>query len=420
MQHIIEEIRENFQVFIGDEEKSVLLVEAEAEEGLLLLKTLSLLEDDEFSPDIFASHTDGFSDARSYVSSLFENQSLQLESVNELLAEKGEPLLEEFPAELASRTILNHDRLLGIAAHVRKIVQPERKIIWVFFALGDIEHEEAYAGLLRHLAFQVFDGKLENTKLIIRDTPTNSLRKIFAANEESVSHYQPKLDTDSIFKKIEAQSKNADAPPDERAQSMMMMAGVDVAEKRFDRAIQRNKSVLDYFEKSRQTQKQSVVHNNIGDIYYLQGDFPLAQEHYGKALEISIAEKAQPLVIYQSINFGNALFMQANYDDALIYYDSSAKLAAINKALPQQIQALERLGDARKAKGELEKAIAIWNEAAELCRESGYKLGLYGILKRLDPAYEEAGEIDKRIENWRELEEVKSEVEQVEPALLEK
>jgi len=420
MQHIIEEIKENFQAFIGDEEKSILLIEAEAEEGLLLLKTLSLLEDDEFSPDIFASHTDGFSDARSYVNSLFENQSLQLESVNELLAEKGEPLLEEFPPELLNRTILNHDRLIGIAAHVRKIVQPERKVIWVFFALGEIEHEEAYAGLLRHLAFQIFEGKLENTKLIVRDTPSRLLREKFASNEETISHYQPKLDTDSIFKKIEEQSKNADAPPDERAQSMMMMAGVDVAEKRFDRAIQRNKSVLDYFEKSKQTQKQSVVHNNIGDIYYLQGDFPLAQTHYGKALEISIEEKAQPLVIYQSINFGNALFMQANYDDAVIYYDSAAKLAAVNKVLPQRIQALERLGDTQKAQGDTEKAIVTWNEAADLCRESGYRLGLYGILKRLDPAYEEAGEIDKRVENWRELEEVKSEVEKVEPALLEK
>lgn len=420
MQHIIEEIKENFQVFIDDEEKTVLLIEAAAEESLLLLKTLSMLEDDELSPDIFASHTDAFSDTRTYVNALFENQSLQIESVNEALAERGEPLLEEFPIELSNRSIINHDRLTGIAAHVRKIVQPERKVIWVFFPLEEVAHEEAYAVLLRHLAFQIFDENIENTKLIVRDTPALALQEKLLPREEYVSFYRPQLDLDSIFKKIEEQSKNPVAPPDERAQNIMLMAGVDVAEKRFDRALERNESVLKYFEKSKQKQKQSVVHNNIGDIYYIQGDFPESQKHYEKAVDVAIDEEAQPLVIYQSINLGNALFMQQKYDEALIYYDSAVKLAAINKALPQQIQALERVGDTQKAQGNTEKAIATWNEAAAICRENEYKLGLIGILERLDPAYEETGEVDKRRENRRELEEARGEIKAIEPALLEK
>ncbi len=397
-----------------------MLIEAEAEEGLLLLKTLSGLEDDELSPDIFASHTDSFSDARTYINALFENQNVQIESVNEALAERNEPLLEELPPELSKRNIINHERLIGITAHIRKIVQPERQVIWVFFPLAEITQEEAYASLLRHLAFEIFDERLENTKLIVRDTPALLLKEKLLPHEDLVTYYRPQLDLDSIFKKIEAQSKNPNAPPDERAQNLMLTAGVDVAEKRFDEALQKNTTVLKYFEKSKQKQKESVVHNNIGDIYYIQGDFPQSQKHYEKAVDIAIDEEAQPLVIYQSVNVGNSLFMQKKYDEALVYYDSSAKLAAINKALPQQIQALERVGDTQKAKGETDKAITTWNEAADICRENEYKLGLIGLLERLDAAYEEVGEVDKRRDNWKELEEAKGEIKEIEPALLEK
>ncbi len=420
MQHIIEEIKETFEVFIADEEKTVLLIEAAAEESLLILKTFDILEEDEMSPDIFNAHVASFTDTRSYVNDLYESQSIQLEAVNLELTKRGEPILEEFPTELAGRSIVNHERLTGIVAHVRKIVQPERKVIWIFFPLEETAQEDAYANLLRHLAFEVFDEKIENTKIIIRDTPTLAVRARLLEREKQVSHYQPKLDTESIFAKIEAQTKNPDAPPDERAQSMMLMAGVDIAEKRFDRALKRNRSVLTYFEKSKQKEKQSVVHNSIGDIYYLQTDFPEAQKHYEKAVEISIDEEAQPLVIYQSINLGNALFMQQKYDEALPYYDAAATLAEINKALQQQIQALERVGDTQKAKNERDAAIATWEKAAEICRKMQYKLGLIGVLERLDTAYNEAGEIDKRRENWHELEQSREEIGAISPSLLEK
>lgn len=420
MQHIIEEIKENFQNFLSDEEKTVLLVEAAAEEGLLILKTLDMLEEDETSPDIFAALTAGFTDARSYVDALFELQSIQIEAVNLKLAEDGEPILEEFPPELSNRRIVNHDRLIGIAAHVRKIVPPERKVIWVFFPLEETANEDAYANLMRYLAFEVCDGKIENTKLIIRDTPTLAIGARMLEKEEQTAHYQPNLGTESLFEKIEAQTKNPDAPPDERAQSMMLMAGVDIAEKRFDRALQRNETVLTYFEKSGQKQKQSVVHNNIGDIYYLQGDFPTAQKRYEQAVDISIDEDSQPMMIYQSINVGNALFMQKKYDEALIYYDSAAKLAKINKALQQEIQALERVGDTQKAQSEIEKAIETWENTAEICREAQYKMGLIGILEKLNAAYEEIDENDKRRAIEPELAEAKEEIGAIEPALLEK
>lgn len=420
MQHIIEEVKKNLGLFIDDEEKSVMVVQATVEESLLVLKTLDMLEEDEMSPDIFVMHLDNFSDSRTYVGNLFESQEAQIEGVNEELSERGEPLLEKLPEELSKRTIINHERLIGIVKHIRKIVEADRKVIWIFFPLDETENAEAFANLLRFLAHEILEEKIERTKLIIRDTTTLILKDKLAPFEKKVSFYQPKLDLDSIFEKIEQQSKNPNAPPDERAQNLMLMAGVDVAEKRFDDALQKNETVLRYFEKSEQTQKQSVVHNNIGDIHYLQGDFPQAQKSYESAVSIAIDEKSQPLVIYQSINAGNSLFMQQKYDEALVYYQSAEKLAEMNQVVMQQVQALERAGDTQKAQGETDKAIESWEKAAVVCRENSYKIGMVGVLEKLDAAYKEKGETEKRRKNQKELEDCREEIKQVEPALLKK
>jgi tetratricopeptide (TPR) repeat protein len=420
MQHIIEEIKEHFNLFIDDEEKSVMIVEAKADESMLLLKTLDMLEEDEMSSDVFLIHPDGFTDSRSYVTSLFDSQELQIESVNEELAERDEPLLEELPEELSKRTILNHDRLTGIVSHIRKIVDADRKVIWVFFPLEETDNGDAFINLLWLLIKQIIEEKIDQTKIIIRDVPTSKLRDKLLFFDKKVSFYQPKLDLESIFEKIEQQSKNPNAPPDERAQNLMLMAGVDVAEKRFEDALKKNKTVLKYFEKSNQKQKQSVAHNNIGDIHYMQGDFPQAQKSYENAVSIAIDEKSQPLIIYQSINAGNSLFMQQEYDEALIYYQSAGKLAEINQVVMQHVQALDRAGDTKKAQGENDKAVENWEKAVVVCRENSYKIGMIGILEKLDVAYGDSGESDKRLKNQKELEDCILEIKQVEPALLEK
>jgi tetratricopeptide (TPR) repeat protein len=420
MQHIIEEIKEHFSLFIDDEDKSVMIVEATADESMWLLKSIDILEEDEMSSDVFMVHLDSFDDSRTYVGSLFDNQEIQIEGVNEKLAERDEPLLEDLPEELSKRSIQNHERLLGIVKHIRKIVDADRKIIWVFFPLQETESGEAYTNLLRVLINVILDDKIEGTKLIIRDVPDLTLKNKLSAFDEKVSFYQPKLDLDSIFEKIEKQSKNPSAPPDERAQNLMLMAGVDVAEKRFDEALEKNETVLKYFEKSNQKQKQSVVYNNIGDVHYMRSDFSLAQESYENAISIAIDEKSQPLMIYQSINVGNSLLMQKKYDEALIYYQSAEKLAEVNQVVMQWVQALERTGDTHKAQGENDRAIESWEKAAVVCRENGFKIGMVAILEKLGNAYEEKCDTGNFKKNQQELEACKEEIRQVEPSLLDK
>lgn len=417
MQHIVQEIVDTLQNFIADEQLSLMLIEAKEEEAALILKTFAMVEEDEQSPDIFLTFADDFQDTRRYVELIIERQREQIELVNAELEKEGKPLIELLPAELSERNQPSRERLIELFLHTRKIVEPDRLIIWTFYPLADIENEDFYLNLFEEVIRKTIDGEIEGTKIILRDTPSNAFREKFGCvpDNPKIFCYRPEVDFQSVLKKIEAQAKNKDLPPEERVQSVMLMAGVDVAEKRFDDALLKNEQVLKHYQKTKQKENESVVHNNIGDIYYLQGDYVKAQENYEKAITIAVEEKSQPLVLYQGMNVGNSLFMQKRYDEAFPYYESSEKLAEVNKILIQQVQALERMGDTRRAQEKPDEAIEIYDKAADLCRENKYKYGLQGILQRLCEVYAEKRDQEKHDECKKELDETQDELRKIDP-----
>lgn len=419
MQHIVQEIVDTLQNFIADEELSLMLIEAKEEEAALVLKTFAMVEEDEQSPDIYLTFGDDFQDTRRYVELIIERQREQIELVNVELEKIEKPKIEPLPAELSERNKPSQERLLELFRHIRAQVEPERLIVWTFYPVTNVEPEKQdfYLNLFDEIIRQTTAGEIEGTKIILRDTESNAFRERFgcAPDNPKVFCYRPEVDFQSVLKKTEERAKNKDLPPEERVQSVMLMAGVDVAEKRFDDALVKNEQVLKHYQKTKQKQNESVVQNNIGDIYYLQGDYVKAQQCYEKAITIAVEEKSQPLVLYQSVNVGNSLFMQKRYDEAFPYYESSEKLAEANKILVQQVQALERMGDTRRAQEKPDEAIEIYNKAADLCRENKYKYGLQGILQRLCEVYAEKREQEKHDECKKELEETQEELRKIDP-----
>jgi len=420
MRHIIQEIVDTLERFIDHEEQSVMLIEAETEEAPLLLKTFGMVEENELSPDIFLSYGDEFQDTRKFVELVLERQREQIEQLNIELEKKDLDTLEQIPVELFERNKPSNVRFLDLFAHIRKVVDPERQVIWVFYPLADVTKEDFYFKLFSSVAKKIIDGDLANTKMIIRDSPSNPLREHFGCEEKNpaVTCYHPELDFQSVLKKIEEQAENENAPEDERMQSVMLMAGADVAEKRYDKALDKNDQVLKYYKKTKQKQNESVVHNNIGDIHYLQGNYPEAQKNYENAINISVEEKSQPMVLYQSMNLGNALFMQENYEEAFIYYESAEKLADANNILAQRIPAMERMGKTKHLMGELDESLEIYEKAAELCRKEEFKLGLRNILHGLMELHDERDESKSHKKCEREFNKVTKELEDIEPNLV--
>jgi len=417
MQFVIQEIIDTLTGFLDSIDQRVMLIESLDEEAPLILKSFGMVEESEHVPDIFLSFGDNFEDIRRYVESIIERQRDQIEQLNVELAKVGRNPLEQLPPDVFQRDIPAYDRLLAVIRHHRKVIEPERQVIWVIYPVNSVVREEFFRNLIAPLAESIIGKDPENTKLIIRDTPSRLLGAHLdpTRDRREILHYKPEADFKSVLKKTEARAKDKDAPVEERVQSLMLTAGVDVAEKRFDVALAKNRKVLEHYQRTKQRQNESVIHNSIGDIYYLQGQFPEAQKSYETAVTIAVEEKSQPLVLYQSMNLGNALFMQQKFDEALVYYESAEQLAEANDILVQQIPAIERIGETKAAQEKLDEAIEVLETGADICREEKYQLGLKRLLELLANVYERKGDNDEKERALAEMNEAKAELAAIDP-----
>ena len=403
MKSILNDTRRTFEEFFADSVQNTLIVCTETEDSVLLLKTLSSMEEDPASPDIFLMFGHEFTSQSEYVNEVIARLDEQIVDLNVELARSDERFEDLPPAvDAAAEPVA---RLVASVDHIRGGVPRSSKLIWLFFPMAFKAGEGDFARLMESLKGQAEEAGVTGCKFIVRDEPSRILCRQYN-NDLSVRIYFPFLDLGSINARLKEQANDPTVSADEQAQAHMLLAGFDVAEGRHDQALQRNTELLGYFYHTRQRQQQSVVLCNIGDIHYVQERFPEAQAAYEQALTIAIEEKAQPLMIYQSINLGNALIMQQKFEEALVYYDSAEKLAEANKAILYQVQALERSGHCLRQQALMDEAIARWERAAEICRQFQYTYGLKTILEKLVQAYEVRGMIEERNERQREADDL--------------
>jgi tetratricopeptide (TPR) repeat protein len=391
MKSIMQDIQSEFRRFIDSRTENLLIVPCEPDHSALLFKALEALEDDPESFDIFLTFGHPFADPGQYVREIHPTISLQLAGVNQELVKRGEPALPTPPAELTDESQKPSTRLLGLMRYVESLVMEERRVIWVFFPL-EIEATTPYAELVSHVYDELKTGSLRMTKLIVRDGAISPNLERGLGGQPNVKIYRPELDPVSLEKKLNEKAKDPRLPMEEHAQIQMMLAGFDVAHKRYDLALARNLELAGYFGSAGQRHQQAIVLNNIGDLHYTQNKFREAQTWYERAINLSVGLKSEPLVLYQSFNLGNALLMQNKFADSLIYYGSMEQLARASNLPMQQIQALEQMGTANYRMGKSAEAAESWEKAVELSRGLKFEEGQRANLERLRDLYRELGD----------------------------
>ncbi len=387
------EIQGVFKSFINGSRHNLMIVSCAPENSALLLKSLDAIEDDPAVPDIFLAFGHPFGIAESYVSQTLASVREQFNKVNDELVRRGDSALAPFPMEVEDVSHQPETRLFIAIQHIRNVIPKGQQVIWIFYPL-EISAPTQYLHLIDYIRLQIEDTPLRGTKMIVREGPSHVLVRQLK-NEPKVRIYWPALDPNSLMKKLDKQANDPKVPPEEQAQIHMMLAGMDIANKRFDQALARNQELLGYFYHTGQKHHQSIVLNNIGDIHYMQSRYPDAQESYEKAVLVAVEEKSQPLVIYQSINLGNALLMQQKLDEALTYYQSAEQLAQASSVPTYQIQALEQIGVVKHQSKQLNEAAEAWEEAVNLCQRFHHEAGVRTNLERLQDLYKEMGDSER-------------------------
>jgi tetratricopeptide (TPR) repeat protein len=394
MKSILQDLQADLRSFLTSPASHLLIISCETEHSALMLKSIDAFEQDPAMPEIFLIFSHSFENQSTYVEGILTNIREQVKQINEELAKSGDRLLTEPPIEVEDQSLLPPGKLLRILQHVRNLVPKDRRIVWIFYPLEIIDPPR-YWQLIEYLLSQLEKSSLHGVKLIARDGDASPVIAERLKGHPRTRLYRPKLDPDSFEKLLKAKANDPQIPADERAQMHMMLAGYDVAHRRFDLALARNRELLGYFAYAKQPHNQSIVLNNIGDLYYIQKKWPEAQGWYERAVVMSVGLKSQPLVLYQCMNLGNALLMQNKFAESLIYYRAGEKLAESNGTIIQQIQALERIGLACYEDRQLEEAAEAWRKAAGLNRKIKNVEGEQADLEQLCQIYSEMGDKKK-------------------------
>jgi len=403
MKRIIQDIQFRLKNFVNRSRLRLLVIFCAPENSTLLLKSFDAIEDDPAMPDIFLTFGHPFTGSEPYVDHAMASLRQQYNQVSGELVKRGDPPLPALPEEPVGGSLSPEERLLTCIQHIRGIVPRERQVIWLFYPM-EINEPHEYLRLIDFIREGIVP--LQGVKLIVRDNAEQILLQRLHIYYPEAQFYQPPLEPDKLMKELAGQANDTRTPPEEQAQIHMMLAGLDVSEGRFDQALARNQELLGYFRHSGQRHHQSIVLNNIGDIYYLQNQLVAAQESYEQAILIAVEEKSEPLVIYQSINLGNVLQRQQKFDEALVYYQAAEQLADKNRTLAYQIQALEQIGAVRHQTRRLDEAAAALEKATDLRQKFHFEHGLHGPMSRLLNIYQEMGDaerLEQRLKMYVEL-----------------
>jgi tetratricopeptide (TPR) repeat protein len=409
------EAEEMARSFLVDARR-LMIIRGSSDSLVFFMKLVGKIEEDPLVPDIFLSFSHNFRVPADYTDAVVAQIEAQISSLNPQLTLTGQSPVPDLPPVVRDPNVTADERLWELVKALRAGIGPERPLLFIFCPFEQPLAEGRFSFLIENIIDRLEDNQVEGVKLMVRDTESHLLsRKYNDWSEATV--YKPPLDRDSLFAGIMAQAESADASPDERAQAQMMAAGVDVANKRYDSALERNRIALDHYTTTGQRERQSIVLGSLGDLYYIQGQFGDAQTYYEQAIRVAVEEESHSLLIYQCINLGNALLMQKKNEEAIVYYRSSEQLAGAHRALPHQIRALEMIGTAQQQEGLTSEAIQTWEQAAQICRETQYKFGLMSVLDHLAQSYGLVSDDEKQAAANRELEQCRSALSEINPAL---
>lgn len=140
------------------------------------------------------------------------------------------------------------------------------------------------------------------------------------------------------------------------------------------------KKALNYFNqayekalKANDSIQLGYAYNNLGDIYQINGDIPLAQAyadssfHYFELINYPLG------IGYSYINLGNAKLLQKQYQEAKDYFQKAMDLYSEHHANNIVSSAKVGLAKVYSAQKNYEKALELYYEDLKITREMGYK-----------------------------------------------
>jgi len=405
---LFENMRLRLQAFLAQRRALLLVVRAGPAEYLPLVSTLDGIEQDD-SPDAFWVFTEPFESTSQYVNAVVESFRVRYVMLAPELQKAGFDVPSALPREAVDPRRPAVDRLRALLVFARSLIDDlETTRLVVGLLPSKIAQPLEFAQLILALVeHQLPEPWCHHMRILVREEAyksplSESVRTLVAAE-----FYAPDMGQDAVQGSLEEEAFNAELPLPQRMQSLLLLAGMDLAYQRFPQASKKYGLLARYHGAVGPKPLHALSLNGIGEVFDRLGNKREARRYYELALVPAVQAEDPASLINITGNLGNLHRLDENWRDAFGYYEGLALLAKAVGNDELRLRSLEQMGFCRYKLGDVKGAWEHWNAGVILAREAASKEHLLDCLERIHGLFKEANMAARRREVEPEIAELR-------------
>ncbi|WP_394847460.1 hypothetical protein LZC95_08340 [Pendulispora brunnea] len=398
MRELLDQLTDRLRSFIvKEDDKVVLVVEVVDAANGLVAKTVDLLDDE--IRDAVWLFVDGYATPVDFADRIAQRVYERRERACKLLEQAKEPLWPPIPLQVFDRNAPPVARVRASMVYARSLApNPDAvRVVWGLFP-GHIGDPVSYRAFILELLAHEFPAPwCHHLRVLVRD---DSARPALADADRQLpgtATYTPRLSPEAFEAEVEDHASDRNRPIDERMPSVLTLAGLDLAHKRFPEAIAKYKLAARYYGGIGNLALYALALNGIGEVHARAERANEALAYFESALTPAFQRLEQtdnpgrvdavPILLNIALNLGNLYLTQQRWAEAGAYYEAAKGMAHGMAHTQVEIQCFENIGVCHYQLGQHVEAIRAWDAGSALARTFEAFEHLHNLLVRRRDAY---------------------------------
>lgn len=369
MRKLLERMTNRFQGFIAQRDDLALVVRCSGEQSPLLFKILEGLQEAS-SSELFWVFGEEFKGPAEYASAVVDSFAAKHKVVRILQEKDGMKVWPPLPESLNESRTPPAQRIRELMKFARSLLPSQEGLLvgWEMFPL-EITNHDGYVVLMRDILRHEFPFPwCHHIRIIFRDDAANPLLAKKLGKPPRIVWYEPDLSQKAMEESLEEEADDQELPLEQRLQSLFVTAGLDYANKRLDRAMEKYQLLFKYFSGKGNLAMAALALNGLGEVHLAGGNPAEAAECFLAAMIPATEGPMPPLPVLTNVvlNLARLRASEKNWVEAESFYDQLQNLAAAQHNPPLKVYAIENLGVTRYEQGKVPEALECWHAGADV------------------------------------------------------
>jgi hypothetical protein len=393
MRRLVQGINERIAGFVDQRDDLALVPVCDDAACPFLLKIVEEV-DQGGSPHMFWMFAEAFEDEAAYVDAVAASFEGRHALVCDAFQKTGAPPWPPVPDAVRDATLPPVARLRELITFARTLrADPEEQLlVWAMVPTA-IEDSETWGRMVADLLAHDFPSPwCHHVRFVVREDAESPALGEALAGRERIEFTEVDFGMDKVEEALLADAADEEMPLALRMQSVLVAAGIDYAEQRYDQALMKYVTLLPYYAGTENHALWALVLNGMGEVHEKLDDPETARLNYEAAVTPAADGKAYPVLQNVTLNLANLEMAQERWAEAADYYNSAALMATAFVDPGTKLRCMENGGVCRYALGERDAAVALWEEGVTLSKGVDAHEERGRLLARLEEHYARVGD----------------------------